>query len=207
MNIVLKFAFSCLVFLTLVSCGGIPPTYYYRVDYDLDKATGNGHHLEKTLAVAQFSSDVLYETDKIVYRNSPYEAQFYHYRRWVAPPKKLVGERILRHLQTSRLFGRVVKFPASGQIDYILRGNLQAFEEWDEGDHWFGLVSVEFQLHERATEEVIWQAELSHKTQSTRKEPVEVVRAISESLNAVIADAIVEIKKSVSAGEAAEFSN
>jgi len=183
-----------LALVGALGCGGIPPTYYYRVDYTA-AASDNGTRLPVSLGVAQFDADVLYESDKIVYRQSPYEAQFYHYRRWVAPPRKIVTEKVLRHYQRSGTFERVVRSPSNQKIDYLLKGNILAFEEWDQSESWSGIVTLEFALHDTETNDIVWEKVLSEKTAVSEKKPVEVVRAISESLNRVIATSLHEVEK------------
>jgi len=174
-------------------CGGIPPTYYYRVDYTA-AGTDGGTHLPVSLGVAQFDADILYQSDKIVYRQSQYEARFYHYRRWVAPPRKIVTEKVMRHYQRSGVFDRVVHSPTNQKIDYLLKGNILAFEEWDQAENWFGIVTIEFALHAIETNEIVWEKVFSEKTGVREKKPVEVVRAISESLNKVITASIHDVK-------------
>ncbi len=184
-----------LIMVVITGCGGIPQTHYYRIDYTPASATSNNAGVPVTLGVSQFTADVLYESDKIVYRNSPYEVQFYHYRRWVAPPRKIVTERILRQYQTSGAFGKVVRLPTKQTVDYVLKGNIRAFEEWDENNAWAGLVTLEFSLQDIESNETIWQKTLSQRTAAVKREPVEVVKAISQSLNQVIQNSIEDIEK------------
>jgi ABC-type uncharacterized transport system auxiliary subunit len=194
-NILLFSYLASLVFLS--SCGSIPQTYYYRIDYDLQDSNSDNNIIKKTVAVAQFDADILYEGDRIVYRHSPYEVQYYHYRRWIAPPKKIVTEKVLKQLQASGIFQRVVGIPSPFNIDYILKGKISAFEEWDEGNSWYGLVTLDFQLQDTKTNEIVWERELSEKTMATKREPVEVVKAISESLKKVIQKAIEEMESTL----------
>ncbi len=196
---------SALVFLS--ACGGVPPTFYYRVDTPLEGGNDTVPHFHKTLAVAQFGADALYETDKIVYRSSPYEARFYHYRRWVAPPKKIVTENVVRQFQASDLFKRVVRIPSPSPADYVLRGNVLAFEEWDEGGDWFGVVTLEFTLIDALSSEVVWEQVFSERTPAERKEPVAVVKAISESLDRVIDQSVTSMKSGLKANSTVELSN
>ncbi len=182
---------GCLVLLA--GCGSVPPTFYYRVDYNVQDAGGDSDGLPYTIGVAQFAADALYESDRIVYRKSPYQAQFYHYRRWVSAPKKIVTERVVQHLSASHLFQRVVRIPASYKIDYVLRGNIHAFEEWDDGDAWYGAVTLGFTLQDATTNEVVWEGEFKHRTRAEKKEPVAVVRAISESLRDVLQECILNL--------------
>lgn len=195
------FVAAGLVTIFMLSyCGSVPPTYYYRIDYPFANSQ-NSSILPHTIGVAQFSADVLYDSDKIVYRNSPYEVQFYHYRRWVAPPKQIVTEKVYQQFRSSGLFQRVVRIPSTFNIDYILRGRITAFEEWDEPQAWFGVVTIEFQLYKTDSSEVVWEQVISEKTPASKQEPAEVVQAISESLNKVVAKSIMEIGEYLKAQE------
>lgn len=186
-----------LVWFVLSNCGSVPPTYYYRIDYKLENSASQDHPVPSSLGIVQFSADALYETDKIVYRHSPYEVQFYHYRRWVAPPKKIVTEHVLEQLKSSEVFADVVRIPSAVQVDYILGGDIQAFEEWDEKDAWYGIVTIEFNLMDAQTKAIVWQQVLSEKTKANEKQPVAVVQAISESLKKVVQEAIPAIKQNL----------
>jgi len=174
-----------LLLITYIGCGGIPPTFYYRIDYPLTDANQNVT-IPGTLGIAMFDADVLYEGDKIVYRNTPYEVQFYHYRRWIAPPKKIVTEKIVKHYQSENVFQNVVAIPSATKIDYVLRGKIQAFEEWDEGNAWYGVVTLEFNLHDGKTNEIIWGRVFTDRTLAQKREATEVVKAISQSLSKVV---------------------
>lgn len=200
-------ALSLLVSFILTACGSIPPTYYYRVHYPVHSSNNRSPHLLKTLAVAQFSADVLYQGDKIVFRASPYEAQFYHYRRWVAPPKKIVTEKVVRQYRQASLFEKVVRIPSTVPIDYVLKGHIQAFEEWDESSSWYGIVTIEFALHEANSDSIVWEKVITERTPAGKKEPVEVVKAISESLNKVVTRSIADIREALKASKTVERNN
>jgi len=189
---------SFFILVTLVlGCGSIPPTYYYRVDYTPDVSDNKTAYYPLTLGVAQFTTDILYESDKIVYRDSPYEAKFYHYRRWIAPPKKIVTEKVIEQYEVADLFEKVVRLPSNFKIDYILKGNIDAFEEWDDEDKWFGIVSIDFVLQDASTKEIVWENMITQKTEVVKNQPVEVVKAISMSLNVVVQQSITEIKENL----------
>ncbi len=188
----LTWVMACSLLSMMCACGSVPPTYYYKIDYEVAHAQNSAVH-PVTIGVSQFGADVLYESDKIVYRDSPYEVQFYHYRRWIAPPKQIVTEKTYQQFRASGMFQRVVRLPSTFQIDYVLKGRITAFEEWDEGQSWYGVVTIEFQLHSPNSNEVVWEDVISERTASGKKEPAEVVKAISESLNKVVARSINEI--------------
>jgi len=181
-----------IFFLLIIGCGSVPPTYYYRIHYDMP-AHNSPAPIPVTIGIEPFDADALYKGDRIVYRNSEYEVRFYHYRRWVAPPNKIVQESVIEQFRSSGVFERVVNNKALVKVDYILKGNIKSFEEWDENNSWYGLVSIAFELRNTDTKEIVWQNTLSEKTAVSRKEPSEVARAISESLKRVVEKAIREI--------------
>lgn len=186
-----------IIFISfLISCGGVPPTYYYRVHYNLQEHN-SPTPLPITIGIEPFDSDAMYKGDRIVYRNSEYEVRFYHYRRWVAPPNKIVGEKTLEQFRSSGIFQKVVNLPSLTKVDFLLKGNIKAFEEWDEDNSWFGLVTIAFELKNNKTNETVWQNVISEKTQVLQKEPAEVVKAISESLKKVVEQAMQEIEKNL----------
>lgn len=192
MKQVISIIANVLIVLLLSGCGSVPPTYYYKIDYE-PASLQNSSVIPITIGVSQFGADVTYEGDKIVYRESPYEVQFYHYRRWIAQPKKIVTEQVYQQYREADRFQRVVRIPSTFKIDYILKGRITAFEEWDEGQAWYGSVTIEFQLYDPNSNEIVWENFISEKTPATKKEPAEVVQAISESLNKVVAKSIAEI--------------
>ena len=197
----------CLVTIALFSaCGSIPPTYYYRVDTESSGLTNNVQ-FQKSLEIAPFTADVLYQTDQIVYRNSPYQAQFYHYHRWIAPPQKLVTERVLQFYRDSNLFERVGRMSRNFPVQYVLHGNIVAFEEWDDNDTWYGIVTIQFRLLQADTQATVWEKTISEKAVSARKEPVAVVEAISKSLNKVVEQSATEISAALKNGKTADPSN
>lgn len=179
----------------LIRCGGVPPTFYYRIDYEISESDNRNSIIPITVGIAQFNADILYEGDRIVYRQSPYEVQFYQYRRWIAPPKKIITEKVLKQFRASGIFQRVVSIPSTFKVDYVLRGQIKACEEWDEEHAWYGIVTLEFQLQSTETKEIVWEKEISEKTIAQKKQPVEVVKAISRSLRAVVQNAIIEIEQ------------
>ena len=192
----LQYSIYTLMVALILGCGGVPPTYYYRIHYDMSE-NNSSDPIPIILGIRPFDADAIYKGDRIVYRNSEYEVQFYHYRRWVAPPNKIVQESIAEQFQISGGFQKVVSYPPAVEVDYVLTGNIKSFEEWDDQNSWYGLVSIAFELQDRKTGRIIWQNTLSEKTSVSKKDPVEVVKAISQSLKIVVDKAITEIRQKI----------
>jgi ABC-type uncharacterized transport system auxiliary subunit len=194
MKSIFIFTLFSILSLFLIKCGHVPATYYYQISYELPRPDTLKSSIPATIGVREFEVDVVYKGDKIVYRNSPYEIQYYHYRRWIAPPRKLVKEKIVEQLKSSGNFKNVVSLPSTHHTDFVLAGKIKAFEEWDQDNSWYGMVTLAMELYHNETGEIIWEDVLSEKTETTKKEPLEVVKAISISLQKVIERARKAIK-------------
>jgi ABC-type uncharacterized transport system auxiliary subunit len=170
----------------LIECGHVPATYYYQISYEFSRPDTLTSFIPATIGVREFEVDVVYKGDKIVFRDSPYEIQYYHYRRWVAPPRKLVKEKIVEQLKSSGDFKNVVSLPSTHHLDFVLAGKIKAFEELDQENSWYGLVTLAMELRHIESGEIVWEDVFSEKTEALKKEPLEVVKAISISLQKVI---------------------
>ncbi len=188
--------FCCLLLalgLVLQACGGVPETYYYTVAplaFNAMKAKANDVESNRTivLGVEKFSSEALYDDDRIIYRESPYEVKYYHYRRWATAPRQLVTEEVFKHLQAARICRDVVNFPGSKHVDYVLTGRILAFEEWDRGEEWFGRVAFTAQLYDPASRQALWNEVFEAETRAKKRIPTAVVEAIGKSLEKCLAD-------------------
>jgi ABC-type uncharacterized transport system auxiliary subunit len=143
--------------------------------------------------VNDFETDLIYRDDKIVYRDTPYQVKYYNYRRWVAPPHRLVSEAVFSQIQQSGIFEFVTNKPITQKIDLILNGRIRAFEEWDEANQWFGHVKIDLQLLKEDSREIVWQNSFSQKLPASKNEPVEVVKAISAATQQIVHSAMKEI--------------
>lgn len=192
-------AFCCL----LTSCGGVPETYYYTLAVE-NNAPGNDGHtpLPFALGVEKFQSDVIYDDDRLIYRDSPYEVKYYFYRRWVAPPRHLLTDKVVGYLADSGLFEKVTAFPSSANVKYVLRGRLLGFEEWDEQNNWYGKVTFKVSLYEPSTQRVVWNGKFEHLQPVTKKIPAAVVEALSQSLKKCLDDLTQELAQELGAKKA-----
>lgn len=176
----------------LSACGGVPETFYYTVAPLAVKTTEAeaNNHTERTvvLGVEKFSAEALYDDDRIIYRDSPYEVKYYHYRRWAAMPRQLVTDQVLKQLQAAHIFRNVVSFPSNNRVDYVLTGRILSFEEWDREEQWFGRAAFSAQLYDPASRRLLWSAMFEAETRAEKRIPTAVAEAIGRSLEKCIAD-------------------
>ncbi len=188
---------SFLALFSLVACGGGPQTYYYVLQAPPAVQKMAVPPISAVLGVEAFTADLPFQDNRIVYRDSPYEVHFYHYQRWIAPPPQLVAEAVRNGLKAAGLFQQVVEWPSVSRVDYILRGRVKSLEEWDEEKAWYGKVAIHFQLYDNRNK-LVWEEEISHRTAAESKSPLAVVKAINQSLDKVIQEAVEKLSEKFS---------
>lgn len=188
---------AILIMLLFLRCGGrIPDMHYYLIDFPITQPPGNhapAHNI--TLGVMRFDAAPLYQEERLVYRDSPYEGKYYHYHRWVSQPAQMITDKTIEQLRAANLFALVVPFPKYSQIDYLLQGTIRALEEWDEGDQWYARVQIAFELTDRTSQQLTWHTVIEQKVPVQRKTPAEIIRGI----NSGVQQCLIELEKQLHA--------
>lgn len=184
-----------LIIILLDGCGSrVPETHYYLIDYPLDPKSQQiepAHH--KTIGVERFRAMPLYNDERLVYRDSPYEGKYYNYHRWITTPERMITNKMIEQLNSSNLFDQVVAFPRFSNVDYILRGTIKTLEEWDENNAWYARVRLEFNLVETTGYDLVWQKTIEKKNKVIKKTPAEVVKGINSCVQQCIEEAEQEL--------------
>ncbi len=171
-----------LLLLPLVyRCGGhIPDMHYYLIDFKVPSQNGREEPAHRIiLGVARFDAAPWYQEERLVYRDGPYEAKYYHYHRWISSPAQMITDKTIEQLRSAQLFAQVVPFPKHSQVDYVLQGTIKALEEWDEGEQWYARVELAFELIDNQTRRVVWQKTMEEKRVLAEKKPSQVVEGIN----------------------------
>jgi ABC-type uncharacterized transport system auxiliary subunit len=184
-----------LLTLLLAACGSSPKHYYFTLSYPLeqDRATAARPPLHPyRMYLKTFTTGVPYDRPQIVYRQSPYEYQYYTFRLWAAKPQHMVRELVEDHIEAARLVDEVSREYGDHLPDYELAAEVQAIEEYDSGDVWYGHLAMRFTLVRFADKTPIWHYDFDRKRKVHKKQPVYVVRTLSgileEELRRVTAD-------------------
>ena len=187
--------FTFLFILLIAGCGSVPEIHYYMIDSATETFKVENPKFDKILGIDKFETEVLYESDRIVYRESPYEVKFYNYHRWITPPADIVTEKAIEQIAASGLFSQVVPFPHICDVDYLIRGTIKAFEELDEQDDWYGLVRLKVEFIDMKNNSILWQDIVSKKIKVSEKKPVQLVKAIDVSLTECIHSVIPHLEQ------------
>jgi len=184
---------SFLMLLILgMGCASVPDFTYFTMAYTLLPQRHKHRALAESLRVSDMEITPAYDKDKIVYRFSPYQFQYYNYMLWAVKPNKMVTGLVVRHLEHSGLFEVVSRDYGETRPQYEMSGVLEAIEELDSGDEWFAHIALSLRLTRFRNDAVVWSYRIDKKKRVYNKEPVYVVKALSElmeqGMNEVVED-------------------
>ncbi len=180
------------IVLFVVGCGSTAPeTRYYRVHNLTEKQSPSG---DLVIGVEPFATDAAYDEQKIVYRQSPYRIDYYHYHRWAAPPGIMVADFVREELESSGQFGAVLS-GFTGDVVAVVGGRIIHFEEVDKSEEeWFARVKITLFLRDAQTGRLIWSNTITEEEPVDEQNPEGVAQAMSISLQRAISGNIGEIE-------------
>lgn len=138
-----------------------------------------------SLVVRPFTAHQPYNRDRIVYRSSPYQVDFYHYHRWVSQPADMVTTLIRRALQQSNLFSTVYPTP-DAPADIQLGGVVRQCEEIDQAQSWQAVLSIDVWLSRSRNASPFWFETYTATQQATKRNPAAVAEAMSRNLQEIL---------------------
>jgi len=166
--------------LLLAACVTVPEIRYFRVEYPLPQP-GVNSPLPVTLGIARVAAPEPYHEERIIYRASPYQVEFYSRDRWESPPVEMVEDRVIEHFAASGRFQRVIVWRRGEPTDYRVETRLRRFEEVDESDGWYGLVELEYEVLDRGGRSLLRDV-VTTRVQSGTRNIEGIVEALSKAL-------------------------
>jgi len=185
--------FPGLIFvLFLISCGHVPETHYFTIDYPLVSAeNANGHGI---LWVKKFDSDYLYSQDKFVYQISDYEVKFDNYRRWVSGPAELLTLQAVAHLRASGAFKRVTMVQPRSRNWLVLSGRIKKFQENVKGTDHSAQVALWLQVTSVPERKLIWSGLLQQKVPIEGGSEDAILKAMSQAVQNIYSDLVMKLE-------------
>lgn len=183
------------------ACASTPTRRYYTLSYPLDRdpATESRPALHPVqLRIRPFRGGMAYDRPQIVYRQSPYEFQYYVYQFWAAKPQRMLRELVQGHLESTRLVAEVTRDYGERLPDYELVAEVLAIEEYDSGPVWYGHLAMRFELVRFSDKMPLWNYHFDRKRKVSEKQPVYVVRTLSEILADEMARVTAELDRVIS---------
>lgn len=152
----------CVIVCVLVGfcgcgCASIPLTHYYTFppDVELNEELISSPY-PYILTIEPFEADFPYQENKIVFRRSPYEVNFYEYHKWLQPLETLVTEQVVKLASASQMFQHVHDQAFGIYADYIIHGKIKMFDFWYSPSAPFVRIQLEYQLIAAKEDHIIW---------------------------------------------------
>ena len=181
----MKTYFSILItFLILVSCGHVPETRYFKIHYDMlpaEKGVG-----DKILLIRKFTSDPIYQGDKLIYKKSDYEVKFDFYRRWITPPAEMLTTAAHSHIMGSGLYQRVTLVPPQFNSFLVLSGHVKQFDEVYSENGREARVALWVELLNFETKQLQWSGLLIGENPINGSGEDAIIQAMSQASNEVL---------------------
>jgi ABC-type uncharacterized transport system auxiliary subunit len=154
--------------------------------------------VKATLIVRNFLAQDPYNQERLVYRTSPYQLDFYNYHRWAAIPTEQVTDWTRRYLRTTSLFAKV--YPTSdGAADFILTGKIRQLDEIDHEQAWEATLSIDFWLTRAEQRTPLWFQSYSATQQTAKRNPSAVAEAMSRNLETILSKLVTDLAPVVAA--------
>ncbi len=194
-----------LFLLGILLLGGcfanIPLTHYYTFQPASERKLDREPLTSKypyVIGIEEFEADAPYQQDRIVFRTSAYEVNFYEYHRWLRPPTELLQEQTVELLTASMLFQHVHAYALESFADYSLTGRLVMFDQWYHEDKTASVyVGITYQLIDPEQQRIVWNDTITVTSHISSLEVVETIKAFESALHDNILQAITEIDRIV----------
>jgi|GEM_PF-7051250 len=174
----MKYSIIFLISL-FVFCSQVPQTRYFVIgESDVSPASETK---DKTLVVRTFTADPLYNQDQMIYKETPFEVKYDHYRRWALPPARLLSQEAEKYFRASRRYKNVSRtMPEDDDFD-ILEGHVERFEEVYQDNQRVAVVAIHFELRNMNERKLMWQETIQKKVSFTGGQSKNIVKAMSEA--------------------------
>ena len=166
--------------LALAGCGSIryPATYTLNLPPPAPQAAPF-HGALGPVGIKEFHCPEYLCEGRIVYRSSPEEVAFYEYRRWAVSPREAIMQFVADGLRARSLFQSVTMHENGPEAAYLLSGNIERFEEVDEGRNVRVVCTISAQLLETRTMSVVWRDRASETVPVEKRDMGGVVSSLS----------------------------
>jgi ABC-type uncharacterized transport system auxiliary subunit len=132
---------------------------------------------------------------RVVYREEPHRVGFYDYHRWAVNPRTALTGVLADRIRASSLFESVTVAGSPARATYLLRGEIERFEEVDEKTSVYAICTTSAEIVDVKTGTVSWTGTVSETVPVQRRDVASLVaglgvaaRTVADRLVASMAD-------------------
>jgi ABC-type uncharacterized transport system auxiliary subunit len=170
----------------LSGCAAVKYPTYYTLHVPPPPDPPAQENLHASLAVREFRSPAYLRQGAIVYKTSAEQIGFYTYHRWATDPRDFVTNAVVDRLSASRTFTQVKPYDGRADINYVLSGRLEKFEEIDYDGGIKVEVALSAQMVQLSTGATVWTNSVSEVGQVDKRDVPAVVSEMSSTMERAI---------------------
>jgi ABC-type uncharacterized transport system auxiliary subunit len=182
----------CLIVVIFIFGGCLGPKHpdkkidYYTLEYASPVAKGVTP-LPVIIRVGPFQVTPLYNSEKIVFSEKPFQRDAYTYHRWRANPGDLVTYLLTRDLKQSAIFRAVFAVENPLSNTHAIEGTVEEFFENDTKNSWEAVLGLSITLiaanEPDITKRILFQKKYLEREACRQKNP----RALAEAMSMAMA--------------------
>jgi len=173
-----------------------PKIDYYTLEYDPPTAK-DAPTLPFILKMEPFSTSLVYDSNRILYREKEFKRSEYAYHKWRAAPGDLIATFLARDFAATSQFKAVILSEAVPAFSHILTGKVDEFYQRSGTDHWEAVLSVNITLSNFMANDthdiVIFQKRYTYHEKCGQKTPESFVEAMSRSVKKLSGEMIQDV--------------
>jgi ABC-type uncharacterized transport system auxiliary subunit len=188
-----KISFLSIILILTFACLSSPPKKYHQI-YLPENPRASSIKINKIIFVDRIQTMLFYDNFEIVYRESPYQLNYYSYDFWAEKPAILIRDSIIDYFKKNKIFSGVLKELTGKKADYTLKARIRAIEEDDRADAWHARLSMEIDIVDFLTGKLI----LSYEFDKMKTLPQMDVKELPVALSQILEEELITLIQSLS---------
>jgi ABC-type uncharacterized transport system auxiliary subunit len=135
----------------------------------------------------------------VVYREDPHRVGFYDYHRWAVDPRTALTRLLADRIRASSLFESVTIPGSPTRAAYLLRGEIERFEEVDEKTSVYAICTISAEVVDAKTGTTSWRGTVSETVPLQQRDVAGVVVGLSVASRTVADRLVVSIASELAA--------
>jgi ABC-type uncharacterized transport system auxiliary subunit len=169
---------------------------FYTLEYSLSQKSGL-KSIPVVIRIERFSVAPMYNTTRMIYRDSSFKRSAYVLHKWRANPGNLATYFLIRDIKQSGLFKAVIPHDSGFPSSYVLEGSVDEFFEWDSVKEWRAVLSLAITLmaHNEPdiSKRVLFQKAYRVTKPCKEKHPSALARAMSLAMKEISGEILEDV--------------
>ena len=190
-----RLAVPMVATIVFAACGSVryAEQYVLQVPPPVALASSQPSTLEP-ITVRQFGCPDYLCDGRIVYRPAPEQIAFYEYHRWAVDPREALTQLVVERLRARSQFTNVEQTDQPTATKYVLRGDIQRFEEVDQDRSVLAICTISAEVVDTNTHAVVWRSTASETVPVQQRNVPGVVTSLSAAARTVVERLVSEME-------------